>query len=345
MENLLYYPYINLPQIDWTIRTLLYYDKIGSIVPQQYFYAPENYDPHMRKMIDYELVDPINPMDVLDNPWEIFAPFINYLETQRERILKRCTPVTQCARTTYIHHDKFNYPKSRIHSNKFDDRVFRYLEQMGLAVREDYGWYKVERKTAGELMTFLASVIGGKLNYQPITDQFRQGFFLQYRSEDNFRIYQTQKKRELILTELIPFPEDIDITRLKRFKDRHHELLETFRNKVELIVLNPATNIDTPFFRESLQELRIRKEELAARMNENHFGHIFFGTICGITGAIIGLSATGGWGTLMGLPGFANAIYSALTIEKAEATYDQSGLKYLALMDKRLRKEKNIFQH
>ena len=30
--NLLYYPYINLPDTEWTIRTLLYYDNVSSIV-------------------------------------------------------------------------------------------------------------------------------------------------------------------------------------------------------------------------------------------------------------------------------------------------------------------------
>ncbi len=39
-----------------------------------------------------------------------------------------------------------------------------------------------------------------------------------------------------------------------------------------------------------------------------------------------------------GLPGFANAFYLVLQIERAEDIFDQSGMKYLALADKRLRK-------
>ena len=31
MNNLLYYPYINLPNTDWAIRALLYYDNISSV--------------------------------------------------------------------------------------------------------------------------------------------------------------------------------------------------------------------------------------------------------------------------------------------------------------------------
>ena len=339
MANLLYYPYINLPQTDWTIRTLLYYDKIGSIIPEQYFNAPGNFDPYMQEIMDNDLVEAIIPMDVLKNPWEVFEPFINYLDTHRERILKRYIPFTHSRRTTYIHQDKISYPKSRIHSNKFDDRVFRYMAQMGLAVREDHSWYAIEQKTAGELMTFLATVIGNKLKYQPVTDQFRGSFSRNYQKGENFEIYKTQKKRELILKELIPYPENFDLKKLRRFKDNHLDLLERFRNKTEQIVLNPSAEIDSPFFQESLRELKFRKEELSARMNESRLGPIFFGTICGIAGAFIGLAATGGWGTVLGLPGFANAIHSALQIERAEDIFDQSGMKYLALLDKKLQKK------
>lgn len=65
MSNLLYYPYINVPRTDWTLRTLLYYDNIGSIVPQEYFYEPErNYDEFMLELVRNELVTPINPIKI-----------------------------------------------------------------------------------------------------------------------------------------------------------------------------------------------------------------------------------------------------------------------------------------
>ena len=67
MNNLLYYPYINLPNTDWAIRALLYYDNISSIVPTQYFYEPEQYEPFMREVIQNELIHPINPMRLCQN--------------------------------------------------------------------------------------------------------------------------------------------------------------------------------------------------------------------------------------------------------------------------------------
>ena len=124
-------------------------------------------------------------------------------------------------------------------------------------------------------MTFLATVIGNKLKYQPVTDQFRGSFSRNYQKGENFEIYKTQKKRELILKELIPYPENFDLKKLRRFKDNHLDLLERFRNKTEQIVLNPSAEIDSPFFQESLRELKFRKEELSARMNESRLGPIF----------------------------------------------------------------------
>jgi len=77
---------------------------------------------------------------------------------------------------------------------------------------------------------------------------------------------------------------------------------------------------------------------LSSKMNENKLGPIFFGTICGATGAFIGLTASTTGAFIGALPGFANAIYSAIQIETPEKIRDQSGLKYLALMDKRIRR-------
>jgi hypothetical protein len=88
-----------------------------------------------------------------------------------------------------------------------------------------------------------------------------------------------------------------------------------------------------------LSELVQRKEELAAKMNESKFKRILYGTVCGIIGAGAGIATASTAGAVVGsLPGFANAVYSALQIERAENIFDQSGLKYLALADKRLRR-------
>ena len=145
-------------------------------------------------------------------------------------------------------------------------------------------------------------------------------------------------KRERILNELIPFPEQIDIYKLRKFKDRHRELLNAFKNKVEIIVLNPLMNESSMLFTEAINELKARKEELSAKMNEDKLGKVFFGSVCGTIAGAAGLvAADTRVAVIGGLAGLTNAIYSALQIERAEDIFDQSGMKYLALVDKRLR--------
>jgi len=96
--------------------------------------------------------------------------------------------------------------------------------------------------------------------------------------------------------------------------------------------------LDSELFDSRIEEMSLRRDELAERMKESKFKQIFFGTVCGIAGATTGLAAAETVGSIIGgLPGFANAVYSGLQIEKAEKSLDQSGMKYLALIDKRLR--------
>ena len=119
------------------------------------------------------------------------------------------------------------------------------------------------------------------------------------------------------------------------FKDKYRDLLKAFSNKVELLVLNPTITPESPLFKITLEDMKMAKEELSARMNESHIGDIIFGTICGTISAGIGLLAS----PVLGIPGFLNAIHSACKIEKPENIIDQTGLKYLALVDKRLRRQ------
>lgn len=340
MDNLLYYPYINIPRTDWTIRTLLYYNQVGTIVPQNHFHEPDKYDKFMRELVLNELVVPINPMNVLERPWEVTRPFIDYTNSEEFMLRQRRDHFQRSIAGRLICKDKFEFNGPRIHVEKFDGELFYQLEQAGLAVRKDFEWYIVEQRTATDLMSFLASVIGAKLNFIPTTDvQVRNSPF----TNSSKMVYKTKNKenvrREVILKELIPFPEQIDLLQLRRFKEKHIDLLDRFKNKIELIVLDQNIDEESQLFKETIKELNYNKEELSTRMNESKFGQLWYGTVCGITGAIIGLAATGSLSSsLAALPSFVNAIHSAMQIERIENITNQSGMKYLALIDKKLRR-------
>nr|WP_320000075.1 hypothetical protein [uncultured Draconibacterium sp.] len=339
MNNLLYFPYINLPDSAWTIRTLMYYENIGAIVPNQYFYNPDRYyDTHMLNLVRNDLVIPINPIEKLDNPWEISKPFLEFLNKPSYKIDEKRAKF-QRNQTSRIHRDKFKNRDANIHADKFDSEIFYQLEQIGLAKRdkENQKWYFVESKTADLLMTYLAYVLSSKLKMRPITDKIKKPYKLAGKIIEPEK-KKISKKRETILKELIPFPEELDLTRLQKFKEKHFELLDAFKNKVEILTLDNNLKEGTPLFNEKVRELKLRKDELSAKMNESQFKNIIFGTICGVIGAYQGLSVAETPGAVVGaIPGFASAIHSALKIEKAENIFDQSGMKYLALVDKRLK--------
>ena len=331
MSKLLYYPYINLPRTDWTLRTLLYYDNIGSIVPREYFYDPErNYDEFMLELVRSELVTPIDPINIFDNPWEVTRPFLQLVENNQEKLRTAQNRFRQGLRGN-MHIDKFS--KANIHADKFDENIFYGLEQLGLAEKTDERWYSVEQRTANNLMHFLATLISAKTDRLPTTDYIRTSY-----NRQTFN--QERRKRETILTSLIPFPDEIDMRKLLNFKEKHSGILNSFRTRVEQIVLDPNIIEGTPLFQQYLAELSQRKEELTARMNESQFNRILFGTVFGLIGAYQGMATASTTGAIIGgLSCFANAVYSALQIERAENIFDQSGLKYLALVDKRLRRQ------
>lgn len=336
MNQILYYPYINIPRTDWSLRTLLYYDQIGSIVPQQYINERGNrYEPFMSDLVNAELVIPINPINVLDKPWEVMRPFIEYMNRERNRE-RNNVKLSRRGQYSLIHEDKLG--GERIHAEKFDREVFYSLEQIGLARRDRDDWYIVERRTANKLMKFLATIIGAKLNMLPTTDQINDWSLYK-------KTIPQQKKRDKILSSLIPFPTEINLPKLKKFKKKHSKLLVEFKNRVEQIVFDRSLIEGTDLYNLKLEELLIQKEELTTKMNESHFMDILFITVLGTIGAFESLTAVETTDAIIrGLPGFASAVYAALRIEKAENVSNQGGMKYLALMDKRIR-NKNLLQH
>ena len=296
MDKLLYYPYINLPKTDWTVRALMYYESVGSIVPYEYFNNPDgNYDPFMLELVRNELVIPIDPMREINNIDKSFKPFMDYLQSTEFEVElhKRKFRTGEIGR---LHNDKFK--STSIHSDKFDGEIFYKLEQLGLAKinRNNYPWVAVELFTARIMMVYLATILADKLKMRPTTDTIP----IQYSAIGRYHeSIEQQTKHQRILEELIPFPQEINLSKLRKFKESNHESLESFRNAIELIILDDSIHERSDLFKEKVKELRIRKRELSERMNESRLGGIILGSICGIIGAFQGLSLTGTPGAII----------------------------------------------
>lgn len=221
-DKLLYYPYVNLPKEDWTLRALLYYDNIGSIVPYECFDNPEaHYEPFMLELVKNELVIPINPMaSELSIDFSDFSKrFFGLLNSNRFQLLQK-------QREFKVVQEKINSKKGssnfkRILSGKFEHGIFHELKRMELAMSDpsNNGFFIVESLTGDYLIRFLATVISKKLNMLPATDTFNRNL----KSSDSLK---ERVKREIILKELIPFPQRIDLKQLRKFKDQHPSLLK-----------------------------------------------------------------------------------------------------------------------
>lgn len=331
MNDILYYPYINLPRTDWTLRSLLYYDTVGSIVPREYIDNPNNrFDPFMMELIEAGLVNPIDPMISLKNPHEFSETFRVYV-LKHEKSLKKRGQSKSLKNQAILNYGKFS--GVNIHGEKFDTEIFYALQQLGLAEHQYDNWFKVEKSVANLLMKSLATQLSNDLKMLPTTDQIGVTAYLTQSRE-------SITKRNTILKSLIPFPENIDLNRLRHFKDKHHDLLNKFKSKVEIITLDHNIKQGSAHFEQIINELHIQKDELTAKMNESQFGNILFGTVCGIISGGLAFAASENTivGVISGLPGLANATHAALKIERPENIFDQSGMKYLALVDKRIRK-------
>lgn len=325
MNRILYYPYINLPRTDWTIRTLLYYENVGSIVPEEYFYNPEeNYDPFMLDLVRSNLVTPINPVESISRPGRFADEFLNYATNNRERFLKYST-------TNYGRINQQKFPKASINQQKFQGEILHELERMGLAERQGGNIYFVHQNVANHLMKFLATVVGKELDMLPTTDQITN------------RVFQASKKRlatkrRTLLEDLIPFPEEIDIKKIRKFKEKNAKLLHFFLNQTEQLVLDENLIEGSKKFQLKLDELNYYKDEIAAKLDEKKFGRIIFGGILGMIGSFQGIQEDNTLSAFIGgFPGFANAVYGSLEYFRNNEIQNDRGLQYIALIDKNLR--------
>lgn len=261
-ENLLYYPYINIPKKDWTICALLYYNNIGSIIPREYLYnQKDNLEPEMKELIDHKLV-------TLIEPYNISGLNINQSITQPLLYILKEFPSFQLEqKRENFRLNKFN----RIHPQKFDHEIFMRLEELQLA-KEHNNHFLVESDSASLLMTFLAHVISEKLNRQAVTDKITRGF-------NNISSDYHMTRRLKIIKSLIPFPKEINLNKLISFKEQYKPLLRHFKREIDMIVMDDSIIEGMDLWNERINRLSDYRKEILVRMKESKFEKIISGTM------------------------------------------------------------------
>lgn len=319
-NKLLYFPYINIPESGWTIKSILYWDKVGIIVPQNFVERPNRFNQFTLDLLRTDLIEQVFPYEYIYRVRKFDDAFIQMIDQEKFNLAKR---------QEHFSRGRF----SRIHIQKFGEPLFNHLIKMGIAQRQDWEWYYVENKTARLLMIYLATVIGKTGNFTPATDDPEN---LNTSISQNTSQIILNRIRQSIIDELLPYPIEPDLIKLSKFKEKHNEELKSFRILIEQATLQLSylkNKRREEMFDIKMAEIDEKREKIYRDLNQSKIGQITWGTICAITGAIIAFNTEN---NPLSFFSFANAVYTAFQGYDS-GTILSRDYSYLALIDKKLK--------
>lgn len=215
-NNAIYFPFINVPESDEFTQTLLYWDKIYSIVPVN---CRENgiLNQSMEEYLDAELVTPLRPYEYAFNiPADIYEKLIRQLRIIKPRIERVA--------------NRSDMEPVAIHREKLEV-IIGPLMDSEIVQQSETEWYLMPRWAAYRVMTVLATALGRMRQFQsaPVTDELGCLNLLRSSSRVN-----GPNTRSMILRDVLPIPRDkMGILELRDFKRQHRPQLRQFRNLIE----------------------------------------------------------------------------------------------------------------
>jgi hypothetical protein len=268
-NRLLYFPYIRIPQTKWLTQTLLYWDQVSSIVPIEFIENPESLGPYMQKLVQEELVRQVIPGQYIHEIPNFEAAFFRYIAG--------LGPTLDARRTLFLREAGFNI---QIHIEKMG-AIGDMLVDQGLARSRNYPWYEVEPNSANDFMSYLAAVLGQlpSVDSVPITDErmnlrnfsfagpfsYARPFSRAGLARDRV-VQRHQPLRISILDKILPIPNHpIEPAVIRAFKEKHHEMLISFRRRVERELIMAASISDRDLCQ---RHLDIFAEEAAESIQE-----------------------------------------------------------------------------
>jgi len=321
-NKILYYPYVNLPQSNWTTKSILYWDEVGAIIPREFIDRTEEYGDQMLELVGLGLVRQVFPEEILFQG----MPFSTYFSALMERA------------EFNMDQKRINFANglvSRIHKEKFSHDLFNNLVGNGLAIRTIGEWYHVETETASLMMIYLASMISSERDYLAATDEpdLTQNIIYQ-----NLPTVSTDAIRSQIIEDILPVPISPDFKNIAKFRQKYPNELRTFRRTLEKAIIDLANIVD-PVLREERYKLTVegfkeKKEELVEILSENNLGKI-------VWEGVKGFVADGGISLILGEPltplvtGY-ETLKEVVTQKKANPIKNED-LAYLALLEKNLK--------
>jgi hypothetical protein len=335
-DRALYFPSIRVPETEWFMRVLLYWDSVGTIVPVEYLDDPKFLRPYTSGLRDHGLLMAVTPDQSI---WtvkagkyhEAFLALVDSLAAEKRAAAR------DRSETVRMHVDKTGFGLA------YD------LTTRGLATHfsgpEFDGWFDVEKWTADLFMAFLATVLGQHREQpmDPITDSVDcLNAFTALPTRERTLEGQLAPIRTEILSGVLPAPVDpVKPRELAEFKERHRPLLKGFRTAIEQCVVAAAA-IDDPHLRarkvELIKaELKGQQEEITRRMEEQNWRRIGVGSLVGVAAAAVVVAdavVTGGSLTRAGASlGLASAVYIAFEGTRSPRQLLERPMAYAALAE------------
>ena len=334
-RNVIYFPYIRVPQDQWFTQVLLYWDQIGSIVPMDYIRKPTSLGKYMQNLVTEGLVKQIIPMELIYDIPNFTGAFLEYVNSPEYPVPKNAI-------------ENNNLETFDVHMEKLGS-IGDELAERGLARRKDWPWYNIEAFTANQFMAYLAASLGKlpRINSVPITDSSQNlySFSPQHQQEGRLNS-KIGEMRTIVLNNILPSPESsIEPSKLAKFKDDHKRELIRFRNKVESFLINAAA-IDDPHLRFKNREQFIIEtnddvKDLTERMKSAGWKKITLGRF--LAYSTVGLSLTKAFisgeiiGAVAAAFGVGSQIYTTIRDSRSTDVLEGKYAAYAVLAKKKLK--------
>lgn len=88
-DKLLYFPYCDIPESSWTIKSLLYWDSVGIIVPQSFINNPSKHNQFTIELLQTDLIETIFPHEYINQVKNFDDGFINLVESPKFDLKER----------------------------------------------------------------------------------------------------------------------------------------------------------------------------------------------------------------------------------------------------------------
>ena len=224
----LYYPYINPPPDAWTTRSILYWERIDSIIPWNAELADST-----KALIDEGLLTRVDWMNVAEVGNQIAEEFVCFIHKTASR--RRLTNDWQ-----------LRFQPSLIHTMKMPHKISEALNETGLGSEQSHDWWAVHPDIASAYMSTLAWCVAAKNRNgcDLLTDRSSalDGFRLKC-SEANpggkLAVGKGREVLETVLKDLFLVPKGwLPPREVRLFKEHFGNELQAFRNHINKVILD-----------------------------------------------------------------------------------------------------------